>query len=376
MKLKILDKGIIYGSSNPQQGDLSGYMSYFCELKDGTILATNVIGSYFDALDAQTYVLRSIDGGKSYNVPDKASFDYSEVEKELGGSINGSMKVSTDGGNHVIAIGYGFVRNHGEDVGPANEETNGLLDCPVLFAESFDGGKTFEPCKYIDSHWGCHTEASGPVYVLSNGDYITPIAAMQNWEGQFTAPMCGRLLRSCDKGKTWSDDTVTMDFGPDTTVWEQRLAITDSGKIVDIAWVENLKTGELYNNHVSISLDNGKTFGQAIDTGIRGQASGVCALGGERVLALHSMRKYVDRFGVLACIVNLADGKWDIEHSEYIWEPQFEMTKTSGNLSVFNMLRFGQPSAIKLHDGTILYTQWLMENDICRTIWVHLDFEE
>lgn len=376
MKLRVLDEGIIYGSSNPQKGDSSGYMPYFCELNDGTILVTNVIGSYFDAPDVETYVLRSVDGGKSYQCADSSPFDYTEIEKMFGGPVIGNMKVSTDDGKHVIAIGYGFVRNHGDDVGPANEDTNGLLDCPVLFAESFDGGKTFEPCRYVDSHWGCHTEASAPIYVLSNGDYVTPIAAMQNWEGQFTAPMCGRLLRSSDNGKTWSDDTVTLDFGPDTTVWEQRLAITDSGKIVDIAWVENLQTGELHNNHVAISLDNGRTFGPAIDTGIHGQAASVCSLGGERILSLHSMRKHVDRFGVQACIVNLADGKWDVEHTEYVWEPRFEMTKTSGNLGVFNMLRFGQPSAIKLHDGTILYTQWLMENDVCRTIWIHFALEE
>lgn len=364
MKLQKLGEGIIYGSAAPKKGDRSSYMPYFCEMDDGTILAATSIGSCFDAPDSKTNILRSTDGGNTFGEFAGAPFDFSDEAYPA----DGSMKVTNAGGNHVIAIGYGFVRNHG-DVGPANVETNGLLDCPAFFAESFDGGKTFTKCRRVNTAWGPHAEASAPLTILANGDYVTPIAAMQDWEGNFTAPMCGRLLRSTDQGKTWNDDTVIMDFGPDTTVWEQRLAVTDSGKLVDIAWVENLKTGELHNNQIAISTDNGKTFGPAIDTGVHGQASGICALGGERVLTLHSMRRHVERYGVLACIVNLENGKWEVESSEYVWEPQFAMTQTTGNLGVFSMLRFGQPSAVKLSDGTILYTQWLMENDVCRTIW-------
>lgn len=52
----------------------------------------------------ETYVLRSTDGGKIYNISEKSPFDYSDVERELGGAVIGNMKVSSDGGNHVIAI--------------------------------------------------------------------------------------------------------------------------------------------------------------------------------------------------------------------------------------------------------------------------------
>lgn len=375
MKLRMLEQGIVYGSENPQKGDRSGYMPFFCEMEDGTLLSAQILASYFDAPDGEGYVLRSADGGKTFTGAEKSPFDLSEVEKFFGADTQACFKVATDGGDHVIAIGYGFVRNHGRTT-IGNPETGGVMDCPALFAESFDGGKTFTPCVPVDSAWGYHTEASAPLYVLGNGDYVTPIAAMPDWDGKFATPQCGRLLRSEDKGKTWDDSTVTMDFGPDTTVWEQRFAVTDSGKIVDVAWNENLKTGELYNNHISISTDNGKTFGAAIDTGVRGQATGICALGGELVLTLHSMRKHVDRFGVLACIVDVSENSWKPVWSDYIWEPRFAMKKVEGNLGVFNALRFGQPSAIRLKDGTILYTQWLMENEVCRTIWIRFALED
>ncbi len=363
MKLFKIDEGIIYGSHEPQKGDKSSYMPYFCVQDDGTLLAATTIASYFDAPDAETHIFRSTDGGKTF-YDMSAPFDFSLEDYPT----DGLMKASVVKGTHLVAVGYGFVHNQG-DKGPANVENNGLLDCPAFFAESFDGGKTFTKCVRLPSAWGAHTEASAPITVLSNGDYVTPISAMQDWDGNFSSPMCGRLIRSCDGGKTWNDNTITMDFGADTTVWEQRLAVTESGKVVVVAWNENLKTGELYNNHAVVSNDNGITFSDPIDTGIRGQATGIVAIGGEKVLVLHSMRRHVERFGVQACIVDLKNNTWDIESSQYIWEPNFVMTATEGNLGVFSMLRFGQPSAVMLKDGTVMYTQWLMENDVCRTIW-------
>ncbi len=369
MKLKETDSGIIYGSAIPKKGEKSSTMPYLSELPSGDILAVTSISSYFDAPDGKTHLLRSEDGGKSF-VDCGAKFTFKESEYR----ISESTKITAKDDNNILAIGYGFVFNKG-DLGPGNSETGGLLDCPMFFSESHDGGKTFSECKMIKTAWGYHTEASSPVVILANGNYVTPISAMADWEGGFSSKLCGRLLLSTDGGNTWSDDTVTMELGPDVTVWEQRLAITESGKIVDIAWNENIKTGELYNNHAAISTDGGKSFSSPIDTGIHGQATGICALGGERVLTLHAMRRDVDKYGVLACIVNLENNKWDIEWSDYIWEPEFSMEKRSDGLEVFSMLRFGQPSAIMLRDGTVMYTHWQMENDVCKTIWKRFKVE-
>ena len=133
---------------------------------------------------------------------------------------------------------------------------------------------------------------------------------------------------------------------------------------------------QIHNNQVAISADGGKSFGAPIDTGIKGQATGICSLGGEYVMTLHSMRKNVERYGVQACIADVSDGKWNVVHTEYIWEPEFAINKVDGVLGVFDMLQLGQPSAIRLKDGTLLYTQWLMENEVCRTIWIRLAAEE
>lgn len=363
MKLEKIDEGIIFGSNAPKAGDKSGYMPFFCPMDDGRLLVAQTIGSHFDAPDSHVFLLTSTDG-KTFTPSEKPIANF--VDEPY--NITECFKVTNAGGDHVVAVGYGFIMNRGEGVGPGNAATGGLLDTPVLFQESFDGGKTWSVTRRIPTVWGEHTEASAPIVILPNGDYVTPIAAMPDWEGGYASPLCGRLLRSRDGGKTWSDSTVTMNFGPDTTVWEQRLCVTDTGKLVDIAWVENLRTGTLYNNRIAVSTDNGETFGEPIDTGVHGQASCVCPLKGDRILTIHSMRKDVDRYGVKVCIANLENG-FEIEDSFYAWEPNFAMKKVEGMNEVFSMMRFGQPSMVRLDDGTFLYCQWLMENDVCRTIW-------
>ena len=175
--------------------------------------------------------------------------------------------------------------------------------------------------------------------------------------------LCGRLLRSTDEGKTWNDDTVCMEFdGNIVTCYEQRVCQLESGNIVVIGWNENTQTGERMNNHYTISYDNGLTFSKPIDTGVRGQASSVCAIGGEKLLALHAIRRDTDEPGIYGYIVYLSDGKWNILEEKLIWAPNAPVMKNSKMAEIFAFLKFGQPGAIKLMDGDILMTHWFAED--------------
>ena len=209
--------------------------------------------------------------------------------------------------------------------------------------------------------------------VLQNGDWVTPITEFANWENQRQEASCGRLLRSSDQGKTWNDDAVIMALGETVAIFEQRVCqLKESGKLVSIAWNEDLKTGERYNNHYSVSEDNGQTWTGGLDTGVRAQASSVCAIGGDRLLALHSKRRDTDRPGIYADIVHLADNKWNVESETLIWEPAVPVVRDKNMAEVFAFLKFGQPGACLLQDGTVLTTHWFIDNGQGKTIAMRL----
>ena len=266
-----------------------------------------------------------------------------------------------------MALGYAYYRDN-PDLPIGNPENGGTLDDLVYYAFSEDGGETWGKLTEIKCAWGPLVEASAPVTVLKDGTFITPITGFPNWEGKLTSKLCGRALKSCDGGKTWNDDVICMDFNDNITCYEQRMCQLESGAIVCIGWNENLTTGERLDNHYTISFDGGKTFSAPASTGIRGQASSVCAIGGERLLALHAVRRDTDRPGIYGCIVDLSEGKWNIVEQSLLWEPPTPVVKDTKMAEIFSFLKFGQPGAIKLADGDVMMSHWYAENGQYKTV--------
>ena len=257
-----------------------------------------------------------------------------------------------------------------------NPATGGTLDDFVFYAISEDNGKTWSDMIPIECAWGAYVEASAQVVVLKNGTWITPITGFPDWNGKMTGTMCGRALISMDEGKTWSDDSVCMEFdGRQVTCYEQRMCQLESGDIICIGWNEDVSTGERLQNHYTVSYDNGMIWSKPVTTGIQGQASSVCAIGGERLLALHAVRRDTDRPGIYAYIVDFSKGKWDIIEEALIWEPAMPMVKDTKMAEIFSFLKFGQPGAILLSDGDVLMTHWYAQEGQYKTVATRLQLQ-
>jgi hypothetical protein len=183
-----------------------------------------------------------------------------------------------------------------------------------------------------------------------------------------TGKLCGRALRSYDAGKTWNDDVICMDFNAPITCYEQRMCQLDSGTVVCIGWNENVETGERLENHYTLSFDNGKTFTEPRSTGILGQASSVCALGGEKLLAIHAIRRDTDKPGIYGCIVDLSEGKWNIIEKQLLWAPAAPVIKDTKMAEIFSFLKFGQPAAIRWNENEVLMSHWYADQGQYRTV--------
>ncbi len=360
--MKLINTSIIYENPMPALRSRQAMFPSICKLDNGDILASYQIGEAFESIDCTDYISKSVDGGLTFSQP--VQMFNKRWEKPI---KSDTCKITKLDGDKVVALGYQFIRkDHSLPLG--NPKTGGLLEDQVFFSISKDNGKTWGKRKVIKCFWGPHVEASAPIVVLADGSWATPITGFNDWEVSKETPCQGRILRSYNEGKTWNDDVVCMQF-EDTNVscFEQRMCQTTNGNIVVIGWNENLKTGELLNNHVVISTDNGKTFSEPIDTGIKGQASFVLALDDNKVLALHSMRRDCEKPGILACIVDLSQGKWDIIEKELIWSPNVPIVKDNNFAAVFAYLKFGQPSAIRINEKELLMTHWAQENGQYKT---------
>jgi len=363
MKLEKISESIIYDNPMPILRSRHSCFPYSCERDDGTLLATHVIGEAFESVDGSVYISESADKGLTFSEPrpmqDKGAYDPPLTE---------SLKMTNLGDGHLYLFGYAILREN-PDLPISNGKTGGVLPSKVCWCESFDHGRTFSRLSFVDSAWGPHTEASAPVTRLENGDLVSPIGPFPQWDGTFTGPVCSRLMRSRDGGRTWEDGTVIMSLGENVTMYEQRLTVLEKSRdLVVIAWNENMVTGERLNNHFALSHDQGHTFEGPFDTGVHAQSSSVCAIGGDRLVSFHAARRDTDDPRVFANIVNLAGGKWDIEHSEVVWRPDLPIQYDNKMADVFNMLKFGQPGGVLLRDGTLLFTQWIIDQNQGKTM--------
>ncbi len=361
--MKSLWSSIIYENPLPQLKSRQSAFPWLCQCKDGTIIASHAIGEAFESVDGATYISKSKDGGKTWSEP-TPMYDKSGLMPK----ITDYCKVTALPDGKIAALGYAYVRED-ESLPLGNPQTGGLLNDFVYFTTSDDGGESWSEMQKIDCAWGPHIEASAPITVLQDGSFITPITGFPKWDGAMTGDMCGRALRSYDNGKTWNDDTVCMDFkGRNVTCYEQRMCQLESGAIICIGWNEDTDKGCRLENHYTVSYDNGKTFCEPISTGIMGQASSVLAIGKEKFLALHAVRRDTDRPGIYGYIIDFSNKKWEVIDSIVVWEPVTPVMKDDKMAEIFAFLKFGQPGAIKLDDGSVLMSHWYAQDGQYKTI--------
>ena len=291
---------------------------------------------------------------------------------QFGRCFTDACKLTLLPDGRVIALGYAYFRDDPE-LPVGNPETGGLLDDFVFYSISEDGGETWSKLETVDCAWGPHIEASAPLYVLRDGTWITPITGFPAWDGHMTGPMCGRALMSKDQGKTWNDDSVCMVFDEPVTCYEMRMCELSSGVLLCIGWNENTATGQRLNNHYTVSYDGGKTWSEPITTGIQGQASSLCALDDDKLLAIHAVRRDTDRPGVYAYLVDFSDKTWKILDEALLWEPAVPMIKDTKMAEIFSFVKFGQPIVIRLQDGGLLLSFWYAQEGQYKTVCMNVE---
>ncbi len=366
--MKVISQSVIYENPLPQLRSRHSVFPNLCETADGTLLACHSISEAFESVDGTSYISRSHDGGRIFGKPEKMFTKSPEYA-----IFSDTCKITRLKDGRIAALGYAFDRTNPE-LPIGNPDTGGLLENIIFISFSEDNGKTWSQWQTIDCSWGRHVEVSAPLSVLKSGAWVTPITGFSAWDGTKTGQNCGRILRSDDDSRHWSDDTICMAFeDADITCYEQRLCQLDSGAVVVIGWNENTRTGERLKNHFTISYDDARTFSEPKSTGIAGQASSLCALGGEKLLALHAVRRDTQNPGIYGYLVDLSRGEWNIQDELLIWEPAMPVVKNTRMAEIFSFLKFGQPSAIKMSDGTIMMSHWCEEQGQCKTLATRIE---
>jgi len=360
-----------------------------------------VISEAFESADATTYIARSRDLGKTWDL-DGALRDLTNREETLPSSmgcrapeearelepegIKPPEKISPEvcrsdylkptvlRDGTVVAVGYRFERRD-PAAGISIEKTGGILPGEDIVSFSPDEGKTWTPHRVILRTRPELYEISGPCLELGSGDLVAVAAPFRMPDGKNPSGQTGILLRSKDKGRIWTDDEIFFRSpGGNMTPYESRICEMQPGRLVAIVWAYDTTADRHHPNQIAVSQDDGRTWSNPVDTGIWGQASNLIWVGGDRLMTIHAHRG--ENPGIFVRLVDFKGDLWTpVEEAAIYGAGSPVQTKPGqGMAEMFAALKFGQPSLLQLPDGGILAAHWTVEKGLgkIRTHRLHL----
>ncbi len=337
----------IYANPAPLLVSRQAVFAGVVKLHGGDLLAMFSIGQAFDAADMRAVVSRSEDGGLNWDAP-VPLHSGTELASE-------SFKPVVLPDGYILATGYVFERP--DMLTPiVDPDTMALLPLRNQMSVSEDQGRTWtSPADF--SVEDAPLELSGPAILLPSGRILAAAAPFHLGHDGHE----GWIIASDDGGRTWARLSVFFRApGGRVAPWECRLCHLGGNRVAVIFWAYDVAAQTNLDNHIAVSQDGGESFELAIRTGIMGQASGIMALGGERVLTIHCHREAPVGLTVRALRLNATEV--EVEAEVPIFGATTQASATESIVDQFASLRFGQPALLRLAEDRVLATCWAVED--------------
>ena len=360
--MKKKEEIIIYQNPDPLLVSKQGIFPGVSLLPNNDLLAIFSIGEAFDSSDQRAFVSKSKDDGRTWSTPKQLHNHEYDKHKETD-----TLKPLSLNNGDLIATGYAFVRP--DPLTPIVDPISfDVLPLKNKISFSSDNGENWSVPNNF-SVLNKPLEISGPCIQLSSGRILAACPPFHLGETGHS----GWIIYSDDNGKTW--DKLSEFFNTpkgEIAAWECRLCEIDNNGVAVIFWTyDNVKKINL-NNHIVFSKDGGESFGPAIDTGVKAQASNLMWLEKNIILTIHSHRESPS--GLIIRKVNIENNKFEILDELDLFQDD-RMGSDSTNISKqFGSLKFGQPSLVQLQNKEILATCWCYENNqhIIKTHIIHI----
>jgi len=353
--IEIIDHHIVYANPVPQNRSRHGSFPGLVKLPSGDLLALFVLGEAFEAANGTTVVSRSQDQGRTWHLEGPIHQKSAEHRYDCD-----ALKPTVLSDGRLIATGYRFHRTD-PDQTLTNPETDGVCAGENLFSFSRDEGRTWSNPKVIPTTRPELVEESGPSIQLRRGTILAVGSLFPMWDGTNPSGSVGVLLRSEGGGDSWDDKTTFFDdptghYAPS----EARLCEIQPDRVVALFWMLDHVAGTNLPNHVAVSHDGGRTWSEAMDTGVWGQASNLMHWEDDLLLTIHCHREGKD-VGLYVRLVDFAEDRWRTVEEANIWD-NAPSRKVAAYATMGQDLKFGQASLLRLDDGDILATHWAIED--------------
>lgn len=372
--MTITDKGVVFAAEEGSDRQSCTFPSV-CVLPSGRwVCAFRAAPTKIGTVGQRPLVTWSDDEGKTWREP-TTPFKPPKIKGKPG--LFRSAGVTAMGGDEVLAIIY-WVDHSDPSLPFFNEKTEGLLDSRLFLSTSPDGGATWPKPRLLDlAPFTCPTPITGPALKLANGDLAVQFELNKHYNDPAVWRHASVLMFSRDGGRTWPEHSLASS-DPENRLfyWDQRPAVLDDGRILDLFWTYDNKAAVYLNIHACESRDNGRTWSAMWDTGVPGQPAPAVSLPGGRIAMV-----YVDRTStpVIKARVSADGGRTWPQETELLLhgvqtpsqtEEKKKMQDAWAEMAKFSL---GLPATARLANGDILVTFYAGSRTDCTAIrWLRI----
>jgi hypothetical protein len=321
-----------------------------------------------------TFLTWSDDHGASWSAP-TAPFDPPVLNGRTGRFR--ALFCTPLGGRRVLATLY-WVDASNPERSFFNEATEGLLDSHIFHALSEDAGATWaSPVKMDTTPYDQPTPITGPALLMPDGRWVCQFELNKPYTDPTPWRHAPVLMFSRDAGLTWPESVeVCPDPANLVFYWDQRPSVLPDGSLFDVFWTYDRAAGAYRNIHATRSVDGGRSWQPAWDTGVPGQPAPVIALE-NGVLAL----VYMDRTGTPALKLRLSrDGGHTWPQCSERTLDDFSALRPGGHATMqdawaeMGAFSSGLPAACRTLDGDLLVVYYAgPHTDHTDIHWMRLD---
>jgi sialidase-1 len=368
--IRNLGTGIIYRNPISHVHSVHAYFPSVVVMDNGEMLASLVLGEAFESPNCHAHIVRSTDGGESWQLEGRISAD---VPDRL---TSDACRITAFPGGEVAAFMIRADRTEHPDEGLTSHETLGFVPTELLLLRSGDYGRTWgEPQPLHPPLVGPSFEMCCPITPLRDGRWILPTSTWHDWEGNCPNGLQMLAMVSEDRGASWPAYwTVMRDPDQHIIYWESKVIELPDGRLLAAAWAYDKDAAKDLPNQYALSADGGKTWSAPRSTGLIGQTLTPFALDDGRVLCVY---RRMDQAGLWANLSHLEGDVWVNDDAAPLWGAQAQgLTGSSANMAQnFNVLRFGAPCIARLADGVIFTAFWCYEDCVSVIRWFTLQID-
>src|SRR5204863_779007 len=175
---------------------------------NGNLYAISISTDISTARNA-VLVSRSTDGGASWETPIRLKFDRNRADVPLGTEFNDKESVTADPGNSRFAYAvWDRLVFPSPRASAAGQENARAFRGPTWFARTTNGGDSWQKARPIFDPGEQAQTIANQIVVQPNGDLVDGFTLLKNHGKPSTRGAHVAVVRSDDKGRTWSGATV------------------------------------------------------------------------------------------------------------------------------------------------------------------------